>query len=593
MKKNNIRTSGNLLLGMSFLTLSALSTRTGNGTDAIILFFTTAVLFAAGTVLKIITHEKHDYIRDLPSALLVSGGVFLTDLILKWLSLEIHTLQSFGSVFFQVATLYPLQPLDEMWYRSFDPAGLLFLTLLFRGSETDRDNPSFLSAFLQMPGDNLPCFLIADILVSTYPVYWYGNHPGVERILMDLIAGVFVTAIRNSYIAEKDPVNQKLQDSILRFQKRFEKPEEILYLITVGSLFFYNFINTTLIPDLLIQVHPEWLDDLEFLNMPMIVLAGILAFFSVTEAKKKEEKNIIAISLLLGFVFYGHSQIGSVFSLFLLIAAGCHKHADRVLKTVFTEGVVIMLLCLIGVQNGSLPDLMNGRAHTLGLVSAVDCYAHWFFLFGMYCLIRKGKFRWYESVISFAWMTYMYYLTTVKTGYVCFLLVFVIMLVNQYGKKKIPSSLAGILEWSFVICAGVYLIALINPDLWRGIPTVWQELSYGKTGIRAYPPQLLDQMIPDYGNGVSITPEGQLFTMDVSYLSVLLEYGILVFLYLIFLETWFLKQGGKEKYRILICILCVTALSGLFQPDLASYWYNVLIILPLADFSFLQSSSQS
>ena len=101
-----------------------------------------------------------------------------------------------------------------------------------------------------------------------------------------------------------------------------------------------------------------------------------------------------------------------------------------------------------------------------------------------------------------------------------------------------------------------------------------QRLSFSKKGIEVYGISIFGQYIPMQGNGGSTQTPSNYFFLDSSYISILLQYGLIIFIVILIIWGMIGLRARKEKDWVLLWILAMIAFQSLMEQHLMDISYN-------------------
>lgn len=592
MKYGQIKkTCGYILLIISFFFYEIYDVLL-KGTGSVLFESAFFILFVTGLLLK--SEKKHQWGIQTGYACFLTAVAVLSDFVLKWIMTNTISLSALMDAWHPLSGDIPCFVL--IWFSVF----------LYQKEEQP---VSFAGASFRTIGDSMTILLLSHLFVSNLPSYWNNSHhPFFWHLFYDFLITVFVMIMlatdgRESkhlfHEYRNSEVFRKFSDGLSWLNAKTKKLQTVLYFIVFGYLYFYYFLNTTTFPAYLDLKIPGLTAMLVKGSLMMLLIGRLLAVFAMYDADQKWEKLWIRITLIFGIIFYGQSQFGALFNFMMLLCAGVKKDAGTMLKEAFGIGISMMLISWLCASKGIISDVVVENRHGLGIIYATDCYAHWFYLFAIYCLIRKGKFRWYEYLITLILNLYLYKLTDADTNLICIGLLWMFMLLHQclfLHFRDHHLKISNLFIGSFCFFAAVYFIAVRNIEkldsfLQQHFYTLWLRLYYGQMGLKKYSLRFLFQTIEEHGNGNMDYTQHTFFYLDVSYIRILLMYGILMFLFIMVLMTWFMVRAEKEKQGLLFAILCIIALQSAVEQRLPDFWYNIFLIMPLMNLSSLSDSN--
>lgn len=235
--------------------------------------------------------------------------------------------------------------------------------------------------------------------------------------------------------------------------------------------------------------------------------------------------------------------------------------------------------------------------HKFNNRSSTDMAAHYFWMTAAYLLFRGNKLTWGEICALWGLNVLVYSLTGANTTLVCISLLLVIAMANKicmsFKEKGIKAGsllkvasgfLSFCAKYAFVIFAALSIVLSIvystgSPLMYKLNVLLHQRLSLGHRSLVENGVHLFNPSIRLYGGYASA--EGFFNFIDCSYISILVRFGIVPFLFYIVSMT--AVQIRQKKFIYGTLILAVCALSCIEEHHLIEIPYNVFILLLFAD----------
>ncbi len=365
-----------------------------------------------------------------------------------------------------------------------------------------------------------------------------------------------------------------------------------IFLIIWAIYYSYMFLGTTMISD-------KWLVLPYRLSM---VIGAIIVVYRIITLEKNDVWNFILMCFMAvatgGFLLFRHLKI--YFIMALMIVAAKDVEFDRILKLTLIIGTLIMAVALISSQIGLVEDLVyfhrGANRHSLGISYTTDCAAHVFYLAAGYFLIKKGQLKAIEYIFFICLTILLYYMTRARNNTICLLLlifatvIYQLLFKNSFTGKGL-TTLRYVLGGAFILFfLGCILIAIFLMITYKndgGIITyidnifLGNRIGMGNTAYIEHGLKLFGSDIPQMGYGrTTIAPEWY-FCLDSSYMLVLLERGILIFIMMIAMTLKVMIKGIKNNIY-LTGIMALIALQCLVEHHWMELAYNFFLLATFA-----------
>lgn len=234
--------------------------------------------------------------------------------------------------------------------------------------------------------------------------------------------------------------------------------------------------------------------------------------------------------------------------------------------------------------------------------SCTDFAAHYFWIIAVYLWIRGKKITWGEIFALGALDILIYSMTGSNTSFLCtglllicaFILKVKILIDGRLkpSKKSVFSSAAGFISrvitfcarYSFLIMAVFCIVMAVlfnsaNPLFARINRILNLRLSLGRRGIIENGVHLIASDVPSYG--MSSSADEFYNFLDCSYISVLINCGLLLLIFYMLSMTVIQIRHKKFAYGLFILAIC--AVSCVEEHHLPELPYNLFVLLLFAD----------
>ena len=118
-----------------------------------------------------------------------------------------------------------------------------------------------------------------------------------------------------------------------------------------------------------------------------------------------------------------------------------------------------------------------------------------------------------------------------------------------------------------------------NPLLSRINTILNTRLSLGKKGFRKYGVSLLGTTVKYKTTGGKLEEVKNYFNLDSSYLMILINFGILMFLVLLALFVWSSYRAREEQDVLLLLLLTVIAAESFMENRLIQAQYDIFLLI--------------
>lgn len=370
---------------------------------------------------------------------------------------------------------------------------------------------------------------------------------------------------------------------------------ENVYLAVFAMFCLYFFMWTT-------TFHIVWP---EFFvgDIRSVMIALILLRFSL-ERKKYEWMDLFSVFFLIVVFLAVKNRNGQEIlldTLILIIGAKGIETAKMLrvyMVTIGTALVVTMGASLAGVIENLTYEQPGRMARmAFGIGYPTDFGAHVFFLLLCYFYLRRRNIKYVELAVAVCIGGAVYLFSGARTNALCIWLTAAVLgytkIRKQFAEKKGKEYqmfpwFSALLASAGTICAGGILILSVlytkGSALFMKLDTILsQRLSFSKKGIEVYGISIFGQYIPMQGNGGSTQTPANYFFLDSSYISILLQYGLIIFIVILIIWGMIGFRARKEKDWVLLWILAMIAFQSLMEQHLIDISYNPFLWILFAE----------
>ena len=324
-------------------------------------------------------------------------------------------------------------------------------------------------------------------------------------------------------------------------------------------------------------------------NIVWLITRLFIVLKVLLESRYYKPRDFLVLFLLAFVGYFSTVNSGSTFleAGFWFIAGGRGVDWDTGIKRLFKGEVFAMVfiisMCAIGI---SADKTKNGNiGHSFGYYHPNDLALHILQIFLMYVYLHKNANKTKLGYVSLVVASVTYLITKSKT--VLFVLLFVGVVLFFFDMRKNKSRISNFLSkrfssimkyaFIFLTASSIFLSAngklsfSIFGNLHGRLPLMAIYFSYYK--ILPWGQPLLNH------NSANYDWHTKLYTLDNSYLHLLLGFGAVTFILFIIVYLLMIKKAYKEKDTYLFLILVTYAILGFSETALIRARYNFTILL--------------
>lgn len=366
---------------------------------------------------------------------------------------------------------------------------------------------------------------------------------------------------------------------------------EITYLIIYGSVFTFEFLNTTMF-------EIKWPPRFGYIFLASTALYTIAKFIWHNTYTKKEMiwAGIILFAFLMPALLTEYRFLW--YTGFLIVSAK-DVEFDKILKVYLVIGITIMVAAFGASQMGVIENLqytvVRGEEtiirNSFGSVYPTDFSAHVFYLAIAGICLSENKITWGKIINFVVLAAFVLDKCSARTSAICLVLMAVLLVAVKYLKDKIKTDVIyHVMNLSMVVLAGLFISLahifdtakewLVKLDFMLS-----SRLSISNKAIELYDYKLFGQNIAEIGLGRSEGYREDYFFLDSSYIRIALLYGV-VLLIVALLVFWLAGQYAIVNKRvIIIAAIMVIAVHSFMEHHILEIAYN-----PIFCFAFTKCS---
>ena len=369
---------------------------------------------------------------------------------------------------------------------------------------------------------------------------------------------------------------------------------EITYLIIYGGVFTFEFLNTTMF-------EVKWPPRFAYIFLASTALYVIAKFIWRNTYTKKEMiwAGIILFAFLMPALLTEYRFLW--YTGFLIVGA---KDIDfnKILKVYLVIGITIMVAAFGASQYGIIEDLIyktyrygiDFYRHSFGIVYPTDFGAHLFYMALVAMILFEKKMNvamriWVSVLVaSVAILT-----ANAQTTMLC-MMGFVILCLLEWLLRKHMHYIEMVLRWIPILCAGIfiglsYFYNLDSESMFKLDNYLSGRLTISNKAIQQYSIKIFGQNISEIGNGRSTEFREDYFFLDDSYIRILLEYGLVLFIVMLILLVMMSKKAMRYNRNVIVIAIVAIAVHSVMEHHLIELAYNPLW---LSIFAILNQNGQ-
>lgn len=364
------------------------------------------------------------------------------------------------------------------------------------------------------------------------------------------------------------------------------------FIILFGILILREVLGTTMFD---VKI-PTILNRLLLLAFIMIALVKI-----ALDIKDNCWKSIIRMGII---GIFGITAIISQYHFLLYIGCAIVAASDvefeKILKVYIGVSLVVILAAFIASQTGLIENLIyfggeRGDRYSFGSVYPTDFAAHFVYLLtAAFCLdaAQKWKNRIILYILTAGLAVLLYVYCKAYTSVICLvLLCFANGVFRLCSLQRTLEKVVGYL--CMIIPTGLAAISIISSVVYEEyIHTLYkwnllfsERLFYSNLAIKEYPIKLFGQMVTEIGNGRNVEYNMDYFFIDNSYVRIIVEYGIVMFTFVIAMLLWSIVKGVKTKKMAIVIAMIVLCVHSVMEHHIFEMAYNPFIYLMFAELS--------
>lgn len=352
---------------------------------------------------------------------------------------------------------------------------------------------------------------------------------------------------------------------------------DVTYFIIYVATLVHEFYFSTMFPQELLDNTARYF----YITILMYVVLKLIYSKRYSRVEQIMSVALIAIFSISGVVS-GYLEI--VQYILLIIGA---KGVDLRKILMLYSGIAAMMLIVAFVasqcgiiENLVYEDARRGKRYSFGCIYPTDFAAHVFYLIAALIASFNQKIKIWWSIIIFGIALLIYKLCYAYTSVLTLILLGVgIIIYCIKDDWKIKKGMAAIPILTALLFPALMTIYDGNQNFWYKLDLkLSYRMLYTSWGIRDYGFSLFGQHVTEYGNGLTTTYNENYFFIDDSYMRILIEYGIIVFIAVLIIILLMSLRMIKKNQIIWFMLLELVCLHSFMEHHLLELAYNPFII---------------
>lgn len=330
----------------------------------------------------------------------------------------------------------------------------------------------------------------------------------------------------------------------------------------------------------------------------------------------------------------GYGELEILLMTFFCVAAD-GKNPRSILKLGLRIGIGITVVAFVCSMAGFIS---NNRGNSFGYIYRTDYACHLLFLLLSYLFLQNGKLTFHGELGMVLLFAYNWFLVGGKTTDICILVAMYGTYWNHYRRegmvpfqknnpliaflfrliyfpcvmadrmlsgRKLLKNRKPLVEKlycaSFLLFAvstiGITLCYHLLPQPFMGLLSKFGSLRarllLGIVGFDVFPINLFGSHIYQHGYGGAESAVDFYYFLDISYVKLLLENGLLALTILLLIMTLLQVKLSRHGMHYRMFLMAIVALDCAIEHHMANLSFNVFGLLLFTDFVYLQQESSS
>lgn len=372
----------------------------------------------------------------------------------------------------------------------------------------------------------------------------------------------------------------------------FEFSGQLIYEISFAAYFVIAFFQTSTYT---IYFPGNVLHRISFIPLAFVLFKII---FYDSDTINKVIINLLSLTLL--FITWRTSGDFVLFPLGIFILGVRDVNFRRIVYIYLVLGTILLTFIFFTSLMGLTKALIFHRgSHTIrrafGIIYPTDFAAHVLYLVLAYCYLNFKKLSWKSYLVFILLAIFLIRFSDARLNAYSLILVIPIMMIGQRAQEKyIVSRNIANFYWSIPILAGYsftllcYLYTSSNKIFEKLNSLLSGRLYLSHLGLEKYGISMFGQHIRENGLGAVggiknlNVNDSNYFYIDSAFIRLLILYGLLITLLVIFIMTAISWVSIKKRDYALASIMVIVTISALVEPRIIDMGYDPFLIAVLA-----------
>lgn len=342
----------------------------------------------------------------------------------------------------------------------------------------------------------------------------------------------------------------------------------------------------------------HWLRLLSYISLPMLLFKIL-----ILDGWKKKQLFLIFVVLVIGLISWRVAQDSQLLMIIpFVIGAKNVRLRDIMSWYVYLCGTLMLSVAVFSLL-GIIPHLIfysdtRPTRYSLGMNYPSEIAAHSLYLMLAYCYLRFGKLKWFDYLIILVNGVACMLITNTRLDFIATVIVIPIMIIAQRAFKGYRWSQAFASFWwmavpilSLVTIFSSYFFNPSNPIFYKANSLASGRLALGYEAFHKCQVSLFGNNIVErsfvgtkglkLARGVNEVGK-QYFYIDSSYMRMLLLWGVLMFILIVFCLTFIAIRSTVHRTFIMSAIILVASLNFMFEPNIIKIIYDPFLLALLA-----------
>lgn len=319
------------------------------------------------------------------------------------------------------------------------------------------------------------------------------------------------------------------------------------------------------------------------------IILGLLLFQIVFFQRYQINELVVICAITVPIVIATlNSSHNTMMSTWIFIVAAKYLELDKFIKKVYIVQIIMILLVIGLFLTGYIEETIIYRdsviRHSLGFSHPNMLGVRVFQLVVCRSYLVRKNIRITDVIITLLAAYFVYRVPNSKTAYYSLIILSVFMTIHILS-LMINSETVWMMNWCYVVALvvnfGSVALSVIDVNKYSVLRTIDRALSrrfsHCHSTLRFYGISIWGQNIQNIVKRHMIGRYYH-FLLDNSYLSILLRYGIVVFLIFSGLYLTTMYYLIKNKQYMLVSIICMFAIYGIMENNFFSMSQNIFLI---------------